>query len=140
MREQIFLSLNLALKHLDISITISVFQKYFNSFIARPVFFPSIFCSSVVTGAPVDIPSILWRPLQAARASGSDQHFRGSWLPNLYIINLKESIPTSRKSLKGDFREIQGKFWGFLGEYQGDLANNQGLFGELNDTPNLYMM
>ena len=30
-------------------------------------FFTNDFLSSGVTGAPVDIPSILWRPLQAAR-------------------------------------------------------------------------
>ena len=51
-------------KHLDISISSVVNFD--------PVIFSRIFWSSVVTGAPVDIPSILWRPLQAARASGSD--------------------------------------------------------------------
>ena len=41
------------------------FKKYFLSLII--LFFTNDFLSSGVTGAPVDIPSILWRPLQAAR-------------------------------------------------------------------------
>ena len=41
------------------------FKKYFLSLYI--LFFTNDFLSSGVTGAPVDIPSILWRPLQAAR-------------------------------------------------------------------------